>query len=147
MRHCTGKLEERRIIAPVRGSGGVTLLCTCPHCNSFLLEDCFWWVSTGKKHCSWWCAICGGAPNRILLVQIGTNEDEAKVFRAHAIPQELCENLINALQLLANQQKDGDGPIQNITVGLEEKCRERVTNGLRSFFTSDKQCSGGGSLV
>ena len=52
-------------------------------------------------------------------------------------PQGLCENLINAFKLLANQQKDGDSPIQNIILGLEEKCRERITNGLRSFITSD----------
>ena len=25
------------------------------------------------------------APNRILVVEVGTNEDEAKVFRAHAV--------------------------------------------------------------
>ena len=44
------------------------------------------------------------APNRILVVQRGTNEDWAKVFfRAHAVPQGLCENLNNALKLLANQ--------------------------------------------
>ena len=75
-------------------------------------------VSTTKKHCSWWCAICGErfewrAPNRILAVQLGTKEEEAKTFRAHAVQQGLCENLINALKLLANQQKDGDSPIQN----------------------------------
>ena len=46
-------------------------------------------------------------------------------------------NLINALKLLANQQKDGDSPIQNIIMGLEEKCRERIAHGLRSFITSD----------
>ena len=77
------------------------------------------------------------ALNRILVVHLGTNEDEAKVFRAHAFPQGLCENLFNALKLLANQQKDGDSPIQNIIMGLKEKCRERITNGLRSFTASD----------
>ena len=106
----------RRIIAPVGGRRGVTLSYICPHCNRFLLEDNIWWVSTGKKHCSWWCAICGErcewrSPNRILVVQLRTNEDEAKGFRAHAVPQGLCENLINALKLLANQHKDGDSPI------------------------------------
>ena len=109
----------RRIIAPVGGIGGVTLSFVCPHCNSFLLKDFIWWVSTAKKHCSWWCAICGEryewrAPNMILVVQLGTNEDEAKVFGAHAVPQGLCENLINALKLMANQQKDGDSPIQTL---------------------------------
>ena len=66
-----------------------------------------------KRHCSWWCAVCGGkyewrAPNRIPVVQLGTHEEEeAIVFRAHAVPQGLCGNLINALKLLANQQRDG----------------------------------------
>ena len=32
-----------------------------------------------------------------------------------------CEILINALELLANQQRDGDSPIQNIVTGLIEK--------------------------
>ena len=49
----------RRIIAPVGGQGGVTLSCLCPHCNSFPLEDYIWWVSAGKKHSRWLCAICG----------------------------------------------------------------------------------------
>ena len=70
-------------------------------------------------------------------MQLGTNEDEATAFTAHAVPQGLCENLINALKLLANQQKGGDSPIQNIIMGLNEKCRERITNGLRSFVASD----------
>ena len=39
------------------------------------------------------------------MVQIGTHEGEAKVFRARAVPEGLCENLINALKLQANQQK------------------------------------------
>ena len=38
------------------------------------------------------------ASKRILVVQLGTNEDEEKVFRAHVVPQGLCENLINALK-------------------------------------------------
>ena len=70
-------------------------------------------------------------------MQLGTNENEAKVFRAHAVPQGLCENLIDALKLLANQQTDGDSPIRNIIMGLKEKCRERIKNGLRSFTASD----------
>ena len=45
------------------------------------------------------------------VVQLGTNANEAKVFRAHAAPQGPCDTLINALKLLANQQKDGDSPI------------------------------------
>ena len=37
-----------------------------------------------------------------------------KGFQAHAAPQGLRENLINALKLLRHQQKDGDGPIQSV---------------------------------
>ena len=124
--------------------GGVTLSYVCPHCSCFLLDDYIWWVSTGhgdgnnskKKHCNWWCAACGGqcewrAPNRILAVQIGANADRAKVFKAHAAPLGLCDNLVNALKLLANQQKDGDSPIQS---GLHERSRKGIMDGLRSFI-------------
>ena len=67
--------------------------------------------------------VCGGkyewrAPNRILVVQLGVDANEAKVFTAHAASQGLCEHLINALKLLANQQTDGDSPIQRIVTGL-----------------------------
>ena len=67
------------------------------------------------------------------MVQLGTGANEAKVFKAHAAPQWSCGNLINARKL-ANQQTDGDSPIQNIIMGLKEKCKERITNGLRSFI-------------
>ena len=143
-----------RVIAQVGGMGGVTLSYICPHCNSFLLEDYIWWVSTGhgdgdnrkKKHCSWLCAVCGGkyewrAPNRILVVQLGTNANEAQVFRAHAAPQGLCGNLINALKLLAKQQTDGDSPIQSIVTGLQERSRKGIMDGLRSFFVMDNHCA------
>ena len=111
----------RRIIAPAGGQGGVTLSYLCPNCTKFPLEDYMWWVSAGKKHCSWWCAICGEkyewrAPNRLLVIQTGASASQAKVFKAHAVPQGFCENLINALKQLANQQKDGDSPKLIITV-------------------------------
>ena len=77
----------RRIIGPVGGRGGVTLSYICPHGNSFPLEHYIWWVSIGhgdgnnrkKRHCSWWCAVCGGkyewrAPNRILVVQLARHK-------------------------------------------------------------------------
>ena len=81
----------RRMIAPAGGQGGVTLSYLCPNCNSFLLEDYVWWVSAGKKHSSWWCAICGEtfdwrAPNRLLVVQTGSSASQAKVFKAYAVP-------------------------------------------------------------
>ena len=51
--------------------------------------------------------------------------DQAKVFKAHAVPQGLCANLINALKLLANQQEDGDGLIQNIVTNLGKDEQKR----------------------
>ena len=63
----------------------------------------------------WWCS--------------GTNANEAKVFKAHAAPLELCDNLINALKLLAIQQKDGDSPIHSIGTGLHERSRRGIMDG------------------
>ena len=59
-------------------------------------------------------------------MQLGTSEDAAKVFRAHAVPQGLCENLINAVKLLANQQKDGDGPIQSILTAFVKEAEKEL---------------------
>ena len=95
-----------------------------------------------KKRCNWWCAACGGqyewkAPNRILVVQIRANADRANVFKAPAAPWGLCDNLVNALKLLANQQKDGDSPIQSIITGLHERSRRGIMDGLRRFTETD----------
>ena len=94
------------------------------------------WKPQKEKHCNLFCAACGGhyewrAPNRILVVQLGVNANEAKVLKAHAAPLELCDNLINELKLLANQQKDGDSPIQSIVTGLHERSRNQVSFGGR----------------
>ena len=47
-----------------------------------------------------------------------------KAVTAHAVPQGLCGNLTNALKLLANQQEDGDGLMQNIVTNLGEGSRK-----------------------
>ena len=111
----------------------------CPNCNSFPLEDYVWWVTAGKKHTSWWYAICGEKydwrqPNRLLVVQTGESFEQAKVFKAHAVLQGLCANLTNALKLLANQQEDGDGLLQNIVTNLGMGRRKGLTDGLREFI-------------
>ena len=71
------------------------------------------------------------------MVQTGEKVNQAKVFRAHAVPQGFCGNLINALKLLANQQEDGDGLIQNIVTNLCEGSRKGLTEGLREFIQVD----------
>ena len=86
----------RRIIAPVG--------------NSFPLEDYVW--SLGEKDVTIGGVICGGRkydwkqPARLLVVQTGESVNQAKVFKAHAVPQGLCGNLMNALKLRANQQEN-----------------------------------------
>ena len=76
----------------------------------------------------------GEHPTGFGWCRLAQTKMKRRFLRAHAIPQGLCENLINALKLLANQQKCGDSPIQNIFMGLKDKCRERITNGLRSLL-------------
>ena len=52
-------------------------------------------------------------------------------------PQGLCENLINALKLLANQQKYGDSPIQSMVTSLCERSRKGIMEGLRKIIKVD----------
>ena len=59
------------------------------------------------------------------MVQTGECINQAKVLKAHAVPQGLCGHLINALKLLANQQEDGDGLIQVIVTNLGEGEQKR----------------------
>ena len=65
------------------------------------------------------------APNRVSVVQDSVDPGEAKVFRAHAAPPGVCDNWINLLKLLTNQQKDGDSLVESIVTRLLEKTRKR----------------------
>ena len=60
----------------------------------------------------------GGPRTRVFVIQDSTDHREAKVFRAHTAPQGTCDNLINALKLLTNQQNDGDSPVGKIVSWL-----------------------------
>ena len=75
------------------------------------------------------------------MVHTGVSTSQAKVFKAHAVPQGLCENLINALKWLANQQKDGDSTFQSIATGLCESIRKGIVEGLRNFIKVDNRCA------
>ena len=79
------------------------------------------------------------ATKQALVVQTGDGIEQAKVFKAHAVPRGLCANLINALKLLANQQEDGDGLLQNIVKDLGKESRKGVTDGLREFINVDTE--------
>ena len=73
-------------------------------------------------------------PNRLFVVQTGDSIEQAKVFKAHGVPQGLCPNLVNALKLLANQPEDGDGLLQNIVKDLGKDSRRGLMDGLREFI-------------
>ena len=121
-----------RIIAPVDGIGGVTLSYVCPHCKLFPVE---WYqrdteTATTDRRSS----VAGGAQRAAANTigrrrtgywwhNLGSNANEAEVFRAHAAPQGLCVNLVNAAKVLANHRKDGDSKIPSIVTGMHEKSK------------------------
>ena len=95
----------RRIFVPVEGQGGVTVSYVCPHCHRFSSRH-----GDGKKkrktnQCNWWSAACGNQydwriPNGDLVILDSKDRSEAKVFRAHAPRNGVCENLVCALKAL-----------------------------------------------
>ena len=122
----------RRIIAPIGRKGGVTLSYVCLHCHRYPLEDYIWWVSTRHGSSS---AI--GGPRRAAANMTGGTLTEswfyrtartvaAKVFRAHAPPNGVCENLVCALNLSANQQLGGHSLVQVVVECLQERNRSKI---------------------
>ena len=47
------------------------------------------------------------------------------------------ENLVNALQLLANQLLGSDSPVEVLVEGLQERSRVHMTEERRRFITVD----------
>ena len=77
------------------------------------------------------CAICGEnmigeRPTSCWWCKQATVPVRPRCSKAHAVPQGLCENLINALKLLANQQKDGDSPVQSLVTSLCDRSRKSI---------------------
>ena len=70
-----------------------------------------------------------------MVVQTGESIEQSKVFKAHAVPQGLCTNEINAL----NKQEDEDCFFQNIVKDLGKESREGLTDGLRKFIKVDNE--------
>ena len=132
-----------RVIAPAGGQGGVAMSYLCPNCNSFPLEEYIWCVS-GKKEQQLvvrdlWREIQWEAAKQAFGRTTGDSTEQAKVFKAHAVPQGLCINLVSALKLLAYQQEDGDGLLQNIVTNLGKESRKGLTDGLREFIKIDNE--------
>ena len=57
----------------------------------------------------------------MLVVQVGANANETKVFKEHAEVLGLCDNLMNALKLLTNQQKDGGSRVRDVCPMQEDR--------------------------
>ena len=68
----------------------------------------------------------GGVRTESWSYKMGTDRREPKVFRAHAPPHGVCDNLINALELLANQYQDGDSPVRVLVDGHQERSRLKM---------------------
>ena len=116
---------------------------TCARTATVSLWKTTFGGSLGEKTTKW-CAINGEKydwrqPNRLLVVQTGDGFEQATACKAHAVPQGLCANLINALKLLANQQEDGDGLVQNIVTSLGKWSKKGLTDGLREFIKIDNE--------
>ena len=109
----------------------------CPNCNSFPLEDYVWWVTGRKNQEVVVRNLWGDNQTGCLVVQTGESFEQTKVFKAHAVPQGLCANLIDALKLLANQQEKGDGLLQNVVTNLGKGSRKGLSDGLRDFIRVD----------
>ena len=80
-------------------------------------------------------------PQNVPTSFVHTNPRRKRTQRRRHFSQMVEElglaNSTGAQTLRANQEKDGDSPIQHIIMCLKEKCRERITNGLRSFIVWD----------
>ena len=85
-----------------------------------------------------WRKIIGGRQTGVWEVQTGECASQAKFSKA--VPQGLCENLIDALKLLANQQKDGDSPFQSVATGLCERSSTVIMEGARNFTRVNNHC-------
>ena len=98
-----------------------------PHCNSFHLVGLNWKEALQlvvrnlwRKKSEW------RAPNKLLVVQTGVRASQAEVFKAHPVPQGLCENVINALKLLTNQLRGGDCPVQSIVQASMQEAEKEL---------------------
>ena len=135
-----------KISVPDEEQRGSTLSYVRPHCHRYPI----WWVSSGhgKKQCHWWCAACSDqyqynwkAPNRVLSTQDSTGRREARVFRAHAAPQGVCDNLIRALKPLGKPPEKSNNPIKMEVQDFQERSQLTTVDGLRRSIMVDNDAA------
>ena len=140
----------RRIKASYDGSGGITLSYIRPHSHrSYTVIGTRLKISlvgsppgTERSNATGGAQLVenntiGGTRTESRISRRERHACDAKVFRAHATLQGICENLINALKLLTSQQDDGDSPMDMFVQGLCEKSWLKIMNELRRFITTD----------
>ena len=95
-----------------------------------------------EKQCNW--VVCGvrrpvqlEGPNGVLVIQDRADPSDAKVFRAHALPQGVCENVVCAMKLLANLRTGGDNLVDTMFEGLQQQSRLNITDELRRCIEVD----------
>ena len=69
-----------------------------------------------------------GAPHAAAAT-IGERPTAYWQYNSAPTPLGLCDNLVNVLKLLADQQKVGDSPTESIVPGLHEKRRKGIMDG------------------
>ena len=62
-------------------------------------------------------SMIGGPRTRFWSYKTARTTEKRKYFK-HTLHRKECDNLVNVQKLLTNQQKDGDGPLENIVTGL-----------------------------
>ena len=93
--------------------------------------------------CNWRCAACGlqrkrGNPNRLLLTQDSAGPNGARMYRARASPQGICDNIGCSLKLLANLQPAGQQRLAHtVSEALQASSRQHLSDELRKFIEVD----------
>ena len=105
-------------------------------------EDHIWCVSSGhgKQQCHWWRAACGVRrpvqleKSKQHLGHTGQHDPpRSKSLSGTRSVARVCDNLINALYLLAKQYRDGGSPVRGLAQGLQERRRLKMMEELRKF--------------
>ena len=102
----------------------------CDHWNVSIVTEILM-PETGEVKSS---EISNTHPYMLLSLQAQSTLGSVTTAAGHAVPKDLCENLINALKLLATSSKDGDTPIESVETSLCERSRKRNCGGSEKLY-------------
>ena len=75
----------------------------------------------------------------MLVLQDSTDRSELKVIRVDVPSNGVCDNLVGAVNILANKQLKGDSLVQGLVGCPQDHVRFKKMDELRIFITVDKQ--------